>query len=138
MAMTPQDNTQEQQRYATLLYWGSRSGLAISTLAFLAYVFGLMPAHVPLDQLPNLWHLPSQEYLAATNSPTGWQWMSMLEQGDFAGLFGIAWLSSCSLLCLLAVIPIYKSRRDWIFVGICVLEIAVLVLAASGILTAGH
>ncbi len=128
----------EQARYATLLYWGSRSGLTVSTLAFLAYIFGVLPAHVPLEQLPALWSLPSKEYLAATHSPTGWSWLKQIAQGDFASLFGIAWLSSCSLLCLLAVIPIYRVRRDWIFVAICVLEVAVLVLAASGILTSGH
>ncbi|MBI3902933.1 MAG: hypothetical protein HY306_08360 [Nitrosomonadales bacterium] len=136
--MSKLDTTQEQQRYATLLYWGSRSGLAISTAAFLAYAFGLLPAYIPLDQLPHLWQMPSHEYLAATNTPTGWHWMSMLQQGDFASLFGIAWLSSCSLLCLMAVIPIYSARRDWIYAGICISEIGILVLAASGILTAGH
>ena len=136
--MNELDTTQEQLRYATLLYWGSRSGLAISVIAFLAYVFGLLPAHVPMDQLPSLWHLPLKEYLAATNTPTGWHWMTMLKLGDFASLFGIAWLSSCSLLCLLSIIPIYNARRDRVFAAICVLEFAILVLAASGILTAGH
>lgn len=137
MAMTL-DKSAEQTRYATLLYWGSRSGLTVSTLAFLAYIFGLLPAHVPLEQLPSLWNLPAKEYLAATHSPTGWSWLKQIAQGDFASLFGIAWLSSCSLVCLLAIIPIYRARRDRIFVAISVLEIAVLVLAASGILTSGH
>lgn len=136
--MSQPQTPQEQLRYSTLLSWGSRSGLAISVLAFAAYLSGLMPAHVPLDELPNLWQLPSHEYLERTHSPTGWDWMSMLGKGDFASLFGIAWLSSCTVVCLLAVIPIYMSRRDRIYALICVLEIAVLALAASGILTAGH
>jgi hypothetical protein len=128
----------EQLLYSKLLNWGSRSGLAISVLAFAAYLTGLMPAHVPLEELPNLWQLPSHEYLERTHSPTGWAWMSLLAEGDFASLFGIAWLSSCTVVCLLAIIPTYIARKDRIFVAICVLEIAVLALAASGILSAGH
>jgi len=129
----------EQQRYATLLSWGSRSGLALLIASFLAYVLGWMPAHVPLEQLPNLWNLPVGEYLEQTNTPTGWAWLTMTDRGDFASLVGIAWLSGCSLVCLLAVIPIYARRKDRIFVMLCMLALAVQLLAASGMLrTGGH
>lgn len=129
----------EQQRYATLLSWGSRSGLALLVVSFLAYVFGLMPVHVPLEQLPNLWNLPVGDYLKQTDTPTGWNWLTMIDQGDFASLVGIAWLSGCSLICLLVIIPIYARRKDKIFVMLCVLALAVQLLAASGMLrTGGH
>ncbi len=128
----------EQQRYATLLSWGAHSGLVLLIVCFLAYVFGWMPAHVPVDQLPNLWNLPVGEYLKQTHTTTGWSWLKMIGEGDFASLVGIAWLSSCSLVCLLAIIPIYASRRDKVFVMICVIALAVQLLAASGILGGGH
>jgi hypothetical protein len=47
-------------------------------------------------------------------------------------------LAGCSALCLLAIIPAYVRRRDTVYAIVCLLEIAVLVLAASGILTSGH
>ena len=125
----------EQLRYSTLLYWGSRSGLAISIGAFLAYVFGILPAHVPLDQLPHAWHLPVSEYLAETAAPTGWGWVALLGQGDFASLGGIAWLSSCSIVCLLGIIPVYRARNERLFVAICVIQSTILLFAASGILS---
>lgn len=128
----------EQQRYATLLSWGANTGLALLIICFLAYVLGWMPAHVPLDQLPSLWNLPVGEYLRQTNTPNGWGWMLMISKGDFASLVGIAWLSGCSLICLLAIIPIYTRRRDKVFVMICVIALAVQLLAASGILGGGH
>jgi len=129
----------EQQRYATLLSWGSRSGLALLVVSFLAYVFGWMPAHVPLEQLPNLWNLPVGEYLRQTDTPTGWGWILMVADGDYASLVGIAWLSGSSLVCLLAIIPIYARRKDRIFVMLCVCALAVQLLAASGMLkTGGH
>lgn len=131
--------SEEQQRYASLLAWGARSGLAVLTVTFLAYMFGFIAAHVPLDQMPNYWSLPHHEYMQQTGSPVGWDWMTRLSEGDYASLFGIAWLSGCSLVCLVAVMPIYARRGDKVFVGLCVAALAVQLLAASGILrTGGH
>ena len=127
----------EQQRYATLLSWGARSGLALLVISFLAYVFGWMPTHIPLDQLPSVWNLSVNEYLKQTHAPTGWTWLKMIGYGDFASLVGIAWLSGSSLICLLSVIPIYARRRDIVFVMICFIALAVQLLAASGILHSG-
>jgi hypothetical protein len=70
------------------------------------------------------------------SAPTGWGWLGRIGEGDYAAILGIAWLSGCSLLPLLAVIPIYLGRRDHVFATICVVEIAILLLAASGILAA--
>lgn len=128
----------EQLRYATLLNWGARSGLVFLIISFFAYMFGVIPAHVPLEQLPNLWSLPVAEYLQQTNSPKGWAWLSMIGKGDYASLLGIAWLSSCSLICLVAVMPIYAGRKDRVFVVLCVLALLVQLLAASGLLGSGH
>ena len=139
--MNTNDNSHipvEQQRYATLLGWGAHSGLAILTASFVAYVLGWLPAHVPLEQLPQVWNLPVGEYLKLTDTPTGWHWLDLIAHGDFASLVGITVLSGCSLICLLAVIPTYARRRDWVFVAICVIAIAVQLLAASGILDVGH
>jgi hypothetical protein len=130
--------SEEQQRYATWLNWGMRSGLAILVVSFLAYVLGWLPAHFPLERLPEVWKLPTAEYLKQTGAPTGWAWLELVGHGDFAGLLGIAWLSGCSLLCLLAVMPIYARRKDWWFVAICVCALLVQLLAASGMLSSAH
>ena len=53
-------------------------------------------------------------------------------------LVGIALLAACSIPPLLGLIPLYLTHKDYIYVGICVVIIVVLVLAASGILTGGH
>lgn len=127
----------EQRRYAKLLSWGSHSGLAILVVSFVAYMFGWIPAHVPLEQLPQYWSLPSHEYIQQTGSPVGWGWVAKIAEGDYASLLGIAWLSGASLVCLLAVIPVYARRGDKVFVWLCVAALAVQLLAASGILRSG-
>lgn len=128
----------EQLRYARLLDWGTRIGLVVLILSFAAYVTGLLPGHVPVGELPAVWGLPVAQYLAQTHTPTGWGWLGLLGHGDVLGLAGIAWLAGVSVACLLALVPVYARRGDRVFVAICMAEVLVVALAASGILTGGH
>lgn len=128
----------EQLRYAWLLDWGGRIGLLVLVLSFAAYVLGWLSPHVSLERLPELWSLPVGRYLQETQSPTGWGWLALVQHGDVAGLLGIVILAGCSLLCLLALVPLYLRRGDKAFVALCLAEAAVLLLAASGLLAGGH
>jgi hypothetical protein len=123
----------EHPRYATVLHWGTLAGFIILIATFVAYLFGWLPSHVPVEQLPELWKLSTAEYLKATNTPTGWNWLTMLGHGDLASLTGIALLSASSIVCLVAVLPIYLKSRNFTYLAIGILEIAVLLLSASGI-----
>jgi hypothetical protein len=125
-------------RYARLLDWGSRVGLLVLVFSFAAYLTGLMESHVPPQRLPELWIHPVDRYLSLTASPTGWGWLSLVHLGDMAGLLGIAILAGGSVVCLLALVPLYAARGDRAFVAICLAEVAVVVLAASGWLAGGH
>jgi hypothetical protein len=128
----------EAQRYALLLERGTWFGQAALVISFAVYVFGFVPPHVPLDQLPTVWNLPVSTYLQQTNTPTGWGWTTLAMKGDFLNLIGICILAGCSLPALLALIPLYLKQNDRAYAVICALVAVVLVLAASGILTAGH
>ena len=128
----------EALRYAYLLDWGTRLGVLALIVSFAAYVFGVLTPHVPLEQLPSVWNLPVDAYLRQTSTPTGWGWVVLAYKGDLSGLIGISILAGCSLPPLLGLIPLYLKRRDYVYAGICAAVIAVLVLAASGVLTGGH
>lgn len=140
MNPTPQGAAQppEQLRYARVLDWSSKVGLVVLLLSFGAYLTGLMEAHVPPERLPELWIHPVGRYLELTQSPTGWGWLSLIHLGDMAGLLGIAILSGGSVACLLALVPLYAARGDRAFVAICLAEVSVVVLAASGWLSGAH
>ncbi|MEN9372812.1 MAG: hypothetical protein RIR79_364 [Pseudomonadota bacterium] len=137
-----QQNTKLQQeeasRYADLLDWGTRLGVIALIASFLAYITGVLPSHVPLDQLPSVWNLPVKTYLERTATPTGWGWIALAHKGDLSGLVGIAILSGCSLLPLLGLAGLYAKRRDFVYAGISVAVALVLILAASGIISGGH
>lgn len=140
MSERPQGVSQppEQLRYARLLDWGTRIGLVVLVLTFAAYMTGLTQPHVPMEQLATLWGQPVGTFLAQTQTPQGWGWLALVRHSDVAGLVGIAILAGCSLLCLLALVPLYWRRGDRAFVALCLAEVAVVVLAASGWLTGGH
>ena len=128
----------EALRYAFLLDWGSRVGVLALLLSFAAYVFGILTPHVPLDALPSLWSLPVNDYLQRTGTPTGWGWLALVHRGDMTNLVGIALLAGCSMAPLLGLAWLYARRRDHVYAVICAVILAVLVLAASGLLTGGH
>ena len=124
-----------QLRYAVLLTWGTRVGLAVLLVSFLAYVAGWLPGQVAPQQLPALWSQPVADYVAQTGSPTGWGWLALLHHGDMLGLAGIAVLAGCSAAALVALVPLYVAARDRAFLALVVLQVLVLLGAASGLAT---
>jgi hypothetical protein len=128
----------EQLRYAQLLDIGSKAGFVMLVTGFVAYATGVLEEHVVVGQLPSLWGLSLAEYLRVTQTPTGWGWILHLHKGEFAGLLGIAALAGCSLVCLAAIIPLYARRGERTYAAICILEVIVMLLAASGILGVSH
>jgi len=128
----------EGLRYARVLEAGMRTGLATLAAGFFAYVTGWLPARVALDELPRLWTLPASDYLRASGMPGGWGWITALNQGEVLPLLGIAVLAAVPLGSLLALVPHYATRRDWIYFSIVALQIGILAVAASGALGAVH
>ncbi len=130
--------SREQLLYARLLDWGTALGLLVLVASFTAYLAGWLPPRVPVHELPALWHHPVDEFTRLTGSPLGWAWLAELQRGDLAGLLGIGLLAACSLPSLAALVPLYLRAGDRAYAAICLAEIVVLSLAASGVLSAGH
>jgi hypothetical protein len=127
-----------QKRYARWLGWGMRVGLGVLVAGFVAYVSGLVAPNVPIEQLPSLWGRPAAEFMREAGISAGWGWAALAHRGDMLILIGVALLAACSIACLAAVIPVFRARGERALVVICVLQIAVLVLAASGVLATSH
>ena len=125
----------EQLHYATVLHWSTLAGFIVLIATFVVYMFGWLPSNIPLQQLPQLWGLPASEFLKVTGMQTGWSWLFMMGKGDSASQLGIAILSGCSIACILAVMPDYAKSRNITYLMICILEIVVLVVSASGFFT---
>ena len=128
----------EQLAYGRVLAAATRVGSLVLVAAFLGYVTGLLPAYVPLAQMPTLWHLSAPQYLAATGMTPGWSWLALVAHGDFASLAGIAILAGGSLASLVAVLVRFRRRGDRVYALITIGLIAVVGIAASGVLNRMH
>lgn len=130
--------SREQRAYAALMDISMKIGLVGMLVSFLVYVSGLAPEKVHLESLPRYWSLPLHEYLQATGSPTGWGWLKLAGDADFLNIVPIAFLSLITIICCLRILPLMIERKDRVYAGIIVAEVAVLALAASGLLASGH
>jgi hypothetical protein len=70
---------------------------------------------------------------------TGWTWLGRLGKADFLNFIGVVFLAGVTIVCYGRIIPILFRKKDTVYGVIAALEVAVLVLAASGLLrTGGH
>ena len=124
--------------YARWLDWGTRVSLGVLTAAFLAYVLGLLEPWVPLAELPRLWGLPVEHYLAATSAPQGWGWLHLAGKGDFANFLGIALLALVTAMCYLRVLPELLATGKRLYALLALAQVLVLLAAAAGLFSGGH
>lgn len=130
--------SEEQLAYAQWLDWGMKIGFVVLVVTFVAYLLGLTAPHVAHERLAELWSQPARDYLKATDTHTGWSWLTLIGKGDYMNFVGIAFLSTVTIVCYLRILPMFMAARDKVFAAIAVVEVLVLALAASGILVGGH
>jgi hypothetical protein len=129
--------TEEQIAYAKILDIGMKIGLLMLIITFIVYLLGILNPYLPVNDLPKYWGLSVHKYLELTGIHPGWAWLGMLGKGDFLNFLGIAFLAGVTVICYLAILPILMRKKDTVYAILALLEVLVLVLAASGILKAG-
>ena len=129
--------SEEQLAYAKVLNRGMWFGLALLVVTFFVYISGVLPTHVPINDLPKYWTMRVHDFNVALNAPTGWHWTALVGKGDYLNFVGIAILSGLTILCYLVILPILARKKDTAYVGIGIVEVLVLALAASGLLKVG-
>jgi hypothetical protein len=128
----------EQLRYAGILGTGTLIGFILLVGAFVVYLGGWVAPQVQPEELVQLWKQPVHHYLTVTGQSTGWGWLNRIDRSDVANLLGIAWLATISIPALLTVAGMALRQGDRRFALLALAEVAVLGLAASGILGGGH
>jgi hypothetical protein len=123
-----------EEAYARWLAAGGRLGFLALVASFFIYLLGLVAPGIPPAELPRYWGLPVSGYLAATHAPTGWDWVALLPQSDVLNFVGVAILGFASVACYLRLIVGYVRAKEWLYAAICLAQIAVLLVAASGLL----
>ena len=119
-----------QECYARWLEVGTRIVFVFATLALALYLTGLLPAFIPLEELPRLWMLPADELRRAAHAPGGSEWLAFLHYGDYLNLLAIAAFSLLSLVCTARVVPAFLRTGERLHALLAALQVLVLAAAA--------
>lgn len=127
-----------QLTYATVLSLTSTLGIIFVAAGYLVYVFQWLPSAVSPAEIAMHWHLRAAEFHKVVPVPSGWDWVGQLGRGDVLSYLSIIYLSSVTIFCLVVIIPLFLREKDHIYTIITVLQVLVLVFAATGIVSGGH
>lgn len=128
-----------QIRYANVLSTGAWLGILLMMITYFIYATGMVSPHVEVAMVTRNWDKGVDEFLRITRTPHGWGWLALLYKADFLNFIGLVLLAVLTMICYLFLIVGFKKEKDWVYFAISVLEVAVLAVAASGILgTGGH
>ncbi|MEJ5299390.1 MAG: hypothetical protein WHS38_00190 [Thermodesulforhabdaceae bacterium] len=129
----------EQIIYADILFYGSWSAIAIMTITYILYIVGVLDPYIPLKDVPLHWSKNVHHYVEEARIPTGWGWLTLIGKADFLNFIGIVLLGALTIIGFISLVPAYIKKKDTLFTIISIIEVLVLILAASGILkTGGH
>jgi hypothetical protein len=129
--------SEEQVAYASVLSILMYIGLGIIVVTFVIYMSGILTSFIPPQEIPNYWGMALKDFNHSFNAPTGWGWLASVGKGDYLNFVGIALLAGVTIVCYLVILPILLRKKDIPYVVIAIVEVAVLALAASGILKSG-
>ncbi len=129
----PPRNGDVEKRYAAILQWFVIGAFALLLASFVLFGAGILPAAVPAERVPELWGLSAREYSRETAFPTDWAWVRYLGNGDVLNLAALALIGAATPICFVALAVMYLRRRDYAYALMAFLVIAVLVIAASGL-----
>ena len=126
-------NQREQEAsadYASCASLGARVALAVIVVELIAYLSGALSPYVPLEELPRLWHMSMNEYLAAARVPSGWGWVALAGRGDYVNFIGVALLASITLVCYLRALRGFLRRGERVYAALAAAQLLVLLAAA--------
>ena len=131
--------TEAQILYANILNAGMLIGFISLITIFILYISGILSPLIPPEKVESYWTLPLHDYLEKSGMEVGWAWFGKLQYGDMLNFVPIAFLSLLTIICYISLIPGLLRKKDTTYTVIAIVEIIVLLVAASGILgTSAH
>ena len=127
-----------QHLYANTLHWIAIIGFIFLVLSFIIYVLGILPPLVEPSTIPDMWHLPADEYVELNRLSTGWDWVDTIAHGDIIAMSSLFFLATGTIICFAVILVMFIKRRIWPYAIFTAAEIIVLLLAAGGIVTGSH
>lgn len=120
--------------YARLMAFLAHFGFVLVLITFFLYVSGTIEPRIPIQKMPQQWQLSALDYLKANQLHGGWNWVKNLDKGDCLSFAGIAFLAGVTLICYFSLLVQLVRKKKWVLAAFVVGQLAILLLAASGIL----
>lgn len=130
--------SEEQLTYANFLGKATWLSLGLLVILFFIYISGLLPNIVDFNRIQEFWKLRAADFIHETNAPTGWGWLPLINHGDMLTYIGIVLLAGLTILSYLRILPVFLRKKETAFIIMITVELVVLILAASGLLTSGE
>ncbi len=124
--------------YAQVLEIVSYAGFAFLAIGYVVYVLQLLPLSVPIDAIAANWHLKASDMQQKLHTPLGWSFSggtpAALLQGDIISYLSIFFLAMATIACLAFAAVTFYREKNYLYVTIAVLQVVVLLVAASGLI----
>lgn len=127
-----------QLDYAAVLGVTSTIGMILIAAGYILYVSGFLPSAATASEVAAHWHLKASEFHKAVQVPSGWNWVKDLGRGDVLSYASINYLAFVTVICLSWIVPSFVREKDRIYTVLTMLQVAVLLFAAAGIVGGGH
>jgi hypothetical protein len=127
-----------QLAYAAILAKATTLGIIFIIAGYIVYVFQLLPLSLPIDQVSGNWHLRAAEFHHKVIAPYGWSCFTHPGYGDMLSYMSIIYLGTVTMFCLVAAGIAFLRDKNSIYTFFSFAQLAVLILAAAGIVSGGH
>ena len=107
-------------------------------VTFVLYMMDKPKALVSAKIVSHFWGLRVGAYLKTVHLGTGWAWACHLGHSDMLAFAAIAFLCLISAICYATMVFVFLKKKDTIYAVLSTGIVAVLLVAASGILSRGH
>jgi hypothetical protein len=127
--------SKDQMLLGSLYRVVSLVGFVLMAGSFALYVSGILPAQTPAKEVISNWHLDVDSYAEETGVSRGWAFLRDIGVGDNLAFGSLVFMAVAVIVCLAVMIPVFMRGRARLFAVIATLQMIVLILAASGIVS---
>jgi hypothetical protein len=130
-----------QFAYAKTLDIVAHAVMLVIGIGYLLYILRLLPLTVPIETIAGNWQLSSSELQSKLHVFCGWSCFTSLPvllHGDAVSYASVVMLSMATLFCLVTAVMAFFREKNHLFLMIAILQVVVLLVAASGVMTLGH
>lgn len=126
-------NDRVESVYSKVLSVCAVAGFIFFLAVYALYVFGMVSPYIPLEKVAAFWHLDAETFLKNTGNSPGWAWLRNVSYSDNMCLLAVVFLGMIVTVCYLSILPLFIKQKDHIYVVIVIMQIMIIIFAASGI-----